>query len=360
MKIGILTFHNAYNFGAVLQAYALQTFLEEKGHQVEIVDYRNDEVELSYKLFRFKAMPKYNPFRFAAYWITQLFRQKKYNKFKKEVHHLLNESSQVKNINDPILAEKDIIVVGSDQLWNRKITGIYDPMYWGYFSKKIKGKVITYAVCMNTDSLTSDDLQFIKNNLDNFSSLSVREDDLADILRPLTSKKIAISLDPTMMVESGIWHKLIKNTPPPFKEPYVLVYAILERKKVIENASNFATLHRMRLVIMSPIADVSPFKEYYIPTSPIDFIAAIANAEYVITSSFHGLAFSTIFHREVYVMGDNGKNVRMKSLLRNIGLEDRFVINVNREYNKIDYITVDEKLDKLRSGSQQYLLNAIK
>ena len=360
MKIGILTFHNAYNFGAILQAYALQTFLEDKGHQVDILDYRNEEVELSYKLFCFEKMPIYNPLRCVAYWAIQLFRYSKYRQFKKEVYRLLNISSQIIDVNDTILAEKDIIVVGSDQLWNRKITGTFDPMYWGDFSKQINGKVITYAVCMNTDSLTSGDFQFIKRHLENFTSLSVRENDLADILKPLASNKINVSLDPTLMVEGDIWYRLIKNTKTPFKEPYVLVYAILERKKVIDNAKKFAASKGMRLVIMSPIADVNPFKEHYMPTSPIEFISSIANAEYVITSSFHGLAFSTIFHREVYVMGDKGKNARMRSLLRNIGLEDRFVLSVEREYNKIDYIRVDEKLNKLRSESQQYLQNAIK
>lgn len=359
MKIGILTFHNAYNYGAVLQAYALQKFIEGKGFCVEIIDYRNAEVEQSYKLFRFRLAPKRNIIKFLKYYMTQSYRCVKFMFFHKSVVKILKISPKVTCFKDSSIAEKDVIIIGSDQLWNRKITRINDPFYWGEFSNYVKGKVTTYAICMNTDNLSDEDVGFIKQHLRNFDSLSVRETELANMLKPLTSKHISISLDPTMMVDSSLWYEMIKNEPEPIKEPYILVYAILERKKVIEAAHNFANRRNMRLVIMNPIADASPFKGYYQPNSPSGFVSAISHAEYVITSSFHGLAFSIIFHREVYVMGDSGQNERMHSILNSLGIGERFFDSLNDleidEIEPIDYNSVEVKLELLRSHSKGYL-----
>lgn len=361
MKIGILTFHNAYNYGAVLQAFALQTYLENQGHQVEIIDYRNDEVELSYTLFRFRSIPKRNIVNTIKYLVNHSYRSYKYPEFHKNAMQLLKLSPRVNSLKDSSIADKDVIIIGSDQLWNRKITRILDPFYWGEFAGNIKGRVITYAICMNTDTLSSEQLDYMRNHLGNFDSLSVRETDLANVLRSLTSKPVHISLDPTLMVDACMWREMIKKEPSPTKEPYVLVYAILERKKVIEEARKFAEKRGLKLVIMSPIADVRPLKGYYQPNSPLGFISAIAQAEYVVTSSFHGLAFSVIFHRKVYVMGDSGKNERMHSLLDNLGIGDRFVDNM-RDMGKgeINYSSVEYRLNLLRSQSRDYLNTAIK
>ena len=211
MKIGILTFHNAYNYGAVLQAYALQTYLDGQGHQVEVIDYRNDEVELSYTLFRFKSMPKRNIVKSVKYLVNHFYRSYKYPKFHRHAMQLLKLSPRVNDLKDSSIADKDVVIIGSDQLWNRKITRINDPFYWGEFAGDITGRVITYAICMNTDILSSEQLDFMRSHLDNFDSLSVRETDLANILRQLTSKHIHISLDPTLMVDATMWRGMIKK-----------------------------------------------------------------------------------------------------------------------------------------------------
>lgn len=362
MKIGILTFHNAYNYGAVLQAYALQTFLEKNGNEVEIIDYRNEEVERSYQLFRLRSIPRKSAKRFFYYWIVNIYRFIKYKEFKNNVLSLLKISRPTHSFNDVSIIDKDVIVIGSDQLWNKDITRIYDPFYWGEFSKSFNGSIISYAVCMNAETLSIEELDFIKKHLNNFSCISVREKDLANTLCKLTSKYVHISLDPTLMVESSFWFDLVKKNKDVLElQHYVLVFAILERDIVIEKAKEFARIHNLRLLIMNPIADISPFNDYYQPTSPLAFLSVIANASYVITSSFHGLAFSIIYHRVFYVMGNSGKNERMKSLLSSIGLSDRFISSSTSVENiiPINYNEVDKKLNKMRDDSRSYLINSI-
>lgn len=360
MKIGILTFHNAYNYGAVLQAYALQCFLKGEGHQVEIVDYHNYKVDQSYIVFRRRNILRLNFIKAISSLLISIYRSSLYPRFKKNVEKRLCLSDRVYKLNDTPIINKDVIVVGSDQLWNKKITGLHDPFYWAEFTKQSNVKAITYAVCMNLESLTEEDLDTIKENLQNFSSLSVRESNLASLLQPLTPMHIHISLDPTLMVERTLWTNLLKNEKKSFKNPYILVYAILERQKVIENAKRFASSHNMQLVVMSPIAEVKPFKKYFQPSSPLGFMNAIAHASCVITSSFHGLAFSIIFHKEFYVMGDSGRNERMKSLLNSLGIGSRFVSEIEEADSAvIDYKMVENKLRILRSDSQNYLKEAI-
>ena len=151
---------------------------------------------------------------------------------------LLKISHRVFDLDDSLLKEKDVIIVGSDQLWNKKITHINDPFYWGQFPLKSGGKIVTYAICMNTDSLSEKDknsekdIRFMKDNLEHFSALSVRETSLANVLSSLTSKRVSVSLDPTMTIEPVVWRNFIKNESIPSVNNYVLVYAILERKKV--------------------------------------------------------------------------------------------------------------------------------
>lgn len=263
-------------------------------------------------------------------------------------------------MSDELLSSKDVIIIGSDQLWNKKITGYYDPFYWADFSKYCNTKVISYAVCMNTDILLAEDLSIIKNKLKNFSCISVRENSLAHILQPLTSLHINVSLDPTLMVNPDLWKKSVDRTEP--QSPYVLVYAILEKNVVIDFAKRFSDYKHLPLKIMSPIADAQPFSSSIKPSTPNGFLSAIAHASYVITSSFHGLAFSIIYQKDFYVMGNSGKNERMMSLLAALGISDRFIDShyAVEQSAPIDYKDVNQRLSILRKNSQDYLICSIR
>lgn len=358
MKIGILTYHYAYNYGAVLQAYALQTFLKGKGHEVEIINYHNKTVDLYYSLFGYKAIPKRNPRKFIEHMRIAFYRKPILSRFKKNTLELLNISRRIITKDDLYLKGYDLIIVGSDQLWNKKITGGNDAFYWGEFVYYTHKPAITYAICMNAENVTTNEFAYIKSHLANFSKISVRENDLADYLRKDFGIDPEVSLDPTLMIDGTVWRNILKNKEKEIAEPYICVYPILEREKVIDYAKRFAKGYGMKLVVLYPIAECKPGQDYYVAQTPVDFVNTIAHAEYIVTSSFHGLAFSIIFKKEVLVIGDSGKNTRMKSLLANLGMESRFLDKVDRySFSKIDYDLVESKLFELRDKSQKYLID---
>jgi len=361
MKIGILTYHNAYNYGAVLQAYALQTFLQKKGHDVEIIDYHNKKVDLYYSLFGYRRIPKRDPRKFVEHMRIAFFRKPKFNRFRKNTLELLNLSKRIRRIDDPYLREYDIVIIGSDQLWNKIITGKNDKFYWGEFAKYTQRPVVTYAICMNSEHVSDEDQAFIKKHLCNFSQLSVREVDLAAFMKQKFDVDPEVSLDPTLMVDEEMWSQLLIEDNNKFSEPYVCVYPVLEREKVIDFARKVALEKNMKLVILYPIAESTPEMDYYIAETPVEFINIIAHSRYMVTSSFHGLAFSIIFKKEVLVLGDSGKNVRMKSLLGCLGMRTRFIDNPEMYHvEDIDYEQVGVQLGKLRAKSQDYLTGLTK
>lgn len=360
MKIGIITYHNAMNYGAVLQAYALQEWLKKNGCSVEILDYNNQMVALSYRQFRFKCIPKKNPFKTIIFLVIGLFRLLKFKRVKSIVKSMLVLSNQIKCINDVNLENYDVIIVGSDQLWNTKISGGYDLMYWGDFKRFFDGKVITYAISMNSKNLSSDDEFIIQNRLKNFDAISVREKSLKNKLEEIDNRlNISTCIDPTLLLDTRQWVENINVSIIP-KEKYICIYAILERKNLVPIAIKFAKKHNLKYVIINPLATSVPFSRNYQPDNPLDFISLISHAEYVFTSSFHGLAFSVVFEREVYVYGEPEKNERMKDLLDSLNIGNRFFTKYEDiPKDKINYEITKQRLNFLRKQSQEYLYSCL-
>jgi len=358
-KVGILTFHNAMNYGAILQAYALQSVLLGMGFDVSIIDYRNEKVESSYRQFTRHSFPLRQPLKLIKCCFDVVYRSNKYFRVRAIVNNMLKLSNRVKSIESKTLEKYDCIVVGSDQLWNSKVTGGYDPFYWGTFSKHATAKILTYAISMNTDQLQESEKEIIKGNLANFSAISVREDTMIHAMQDLSHVKIYKSVDPTFLTEPNFWSSKIKIKNKTDK--YVCVYAILEATRVVKAARLFANTKKMPLVVINPLSNSSLFSTNKQPTDPIEFVSIIANSEYVFTSSFHGLAFSVIFNKRVFVYGDQTKNQRMKSLLRMLGMEERFVTFGNKlPTSDIDYKLVNSRLERLRKESVNYLINNIR
>lgn len=358
MKIGILTYHNALNFGAVLQGFALQSYLQDKGNEVWFVDYRNKAVVYSYKLFAFKRYSHRNPKKFFRRLIRDLYVAKKYQQFDIFVKRYLHLSvGEVYNIQH--LKSYDMIVIGSDQLWNKIITRGYDYYYCAKYKDKVNIPTIGYAISINAKSFTDEDKKELSYIVGNFDALSVRESISVDLLKPLTNNPITEVLDPTFIVDKYIWEQQVKTVP---EKNYICVYAILNADRLIEEAKKIASRLGKELVIIDPVANWSPYNNYKRLTDPMMFVSYIAQADLVLTSSFHGTAFSIIFNKKFYVIGDDDKNVRMKSFLSSLNLSERIIRFGDKvDFNQApDYEDVNEKLNTMRTHSREFLLNAIK
>ena len=353
MKIGILTCYYAYNYGGILQAYALQEYLKSKGHVVEFVNYNNKTVKDYYRYVNLKKIPTNRLLSCLKYVITSLsrlpFRVVRYKRMQNFIDNNIVVASS-ENIDC-----YDLIIVGSDQVWNIDITGGLDAYYWGDIPAK---SIVSYAASFNKDHIPSFLVSEIKKKLANFKAISVREDTLKDIFQPLTDKKINIVLDPTLLAPVSIWnqfsHKVVLN------RKYILVYALRDEDKLMSSLRLLQQETHLDYVLIRGAETWKYSKHIKQFADPSDFVSLFQNAEYVITTSFHGTVFSILFHKIFYTLKCcDGNNSRVESLLKSVGLKDRLVDKYPEGgvLQTINYAAVDKMLLAYRQQSIEYLDN---
>lgn len=365
MKIGILTFHCAHNYGAVLQCYALQETLKRMGNDVEVIDYRPNYLTRPYKPFNIHRCIRKNLFKALEQfllgvitWHKRTLRFKAFNLFEKQNLQL---SKWTNYTSHGLPQDYDIYIIGSDQVWNSSITHSYEPLYLANFPFSKSGKrYVGYAISMGKkDFVTPEEKEVICNALNNFDFLSVREGGLSTLLQPYTSKKIYKVLDPTLLADSSIWKNISK--PPIVKKKIVVVYQVRKDKNTLRIANNIAKQINGEVVeLVSIESGKSSFKKLYV-ASPSDFIGYMMYADYIITTSFHGTAFAIIFQKPFYCIRLNdGRDERSASLLASLDLTHMLIEkNENPSVMNIDYQMVNKKLDVLRKYSVDYLTQAI-
>ncbi|WP_273212133.1 polysaccharide pyruvyl transferase family protein [Runella zeae] len=350
MKIGILTFHSAHNYGAVLQAYATKEFLKGLGYDANIIDYRPGYIKDEYEVkYTFKGNLIKLPLRFIKYFILRHSRKRRFNKFEIFINDILNPVSSELSIP----ADLDVYVVGSDQIWNPKITKGFDRVFFVDFNFQKRNKVyISYAASMETSNLTSKESKFLAESLNRFDSISVREYELLKLLQPLINKEIYKVLDPTFLLTANRWKELAKIKRNDSK--YVLVYQVREDSRTIKIAKQIASQLEAKIVQLVAWVSLSNFVDSTVAhdASPEEFLGYIKNAECVVTTSFHGTAFSVIFQKNFYYVAlKDGKNTRASSLLNSINLENRMIdIDSRPTFTTIDYkdseILLNEQIDR--------------
>lgn len=342
MKIGILTFHYAINHGAVLQAYATQELLRSMGHEVEVIDYHNRAVDAYYEAMRFHLGVLLKK-RKKRYLLSPILFWLQCRAFKKFIDSHLSVSARkyVQGQRPKQIPDYDLILVGSDQLWNLKITGGFDDWYWGVIPENSKGgarKIATWAVCMNDTEQVRNETTRIAKLLENFSALSVRESNLKEAIAPLTEKNVVQTLDPTLLLPAEKWKSLCKKPP---TGNYVVAYAIefWDKRKVAKVAARLATLKNMRLVLLRVYAETGSLWDALHGCGPDDFLTYLCGASYVVTSSFHGTAFSIIFKKQFFCVIDPEKgNTRVENLLQQTGLESQ---KIGYEEKFENVVTID-------------------
>lgn len=356
MKIGILTFHRAHNYGAVLQCYALQEVLTKLGHNVEIIDYRQHRIETKYKvlirrrdlvenLILIHKFPTYFKSVIRNYKLRMMFES-----FSKKYLSITSKSYG----KDIIPQDYDVYVIGSDQLLNVDITIGLDNIYSGNFQISQGAFKIAYAISSNVKSLEYLGATGIKSIVGNFKRFSFRESQLCNYYQTLTSEKIEECVDPTLLADASIWDNLTKDTScVDFKHPYIVLYQV---RKIKSNpdavniiASELAAKYNYRIV---DISEQIPIE---------DWVTLIKHAKCVITSSFHAVVFSCIFNVPFYsIKLLDGSDDRYTDLLYKLGLEDRIVCYYNHiaDINPLEWNQA-ESLNKIRKCSLEFLNSSL-
>lgn len=358
MKIGILTFHCAHNYGAVLQAYALQEKLKEMGADVQVIDYRPDYILNTYTT-RFGFVQGgliANIKNIFAYLLLYPFKALRARIFNKFINKQLILTKRVKN---SIPDDFDFYVFGSDQIWNTDITKGVDNVFWGNFKVKNNAKKITYAASKGEAMYDNEHFKVIIKSLKNFTNISCREEELINIIQPYGDKEMLLSVDPAFILSRKRWEALAIN--PQNKSKYVLIYQVRSDNKTYQLANNIAHQLNANVIEVPSWIYWEYYGNKYIATSPFEFIGLIKNAECIITTSFHGVAFSLIFNRNFYAIDvTNGHDKRIINLLKSLNLSDRILNDFKDiKFTPINFEEPNKLLSTQIQNSINYLKNAI-
>lgn len=364
-KIGIVTFYNAHNYGAMLQAVALQDFLSEK-YDSYIINYRNPIIDKRYKLLKWenkniKTIIK-NTIKFIALNHKNNMRNKAFERFLKENFKLTKQYNSEEELKEDY-PKFDCYITGSDQVWNHEITkGISDIYTLNFGASNIKK--ISYAASIGTTNFNKKNTIELTERLNRLDYISVRESSALEFLKNKVNKKVFEVIDPTLLVTKEYWDKKTKDCKKE-KEKYILAYHLgvnLEYVKIVNFLSEY---FGYKVIYFEKINKYynNPLRSAF-TCGPKEFVNLIKNAEFVISNSFHGTVISTIYHKQFLVVPHTETGSRMIDLMKKLKLENRIVkkfsdLKESQYKDMIDYTKTDKILEKEKNKSIEYLENAL-
>lgn len=330
MKIGILTFHRAFNYGAVLQTLGLVVALQKEypNAQIEVIDYYNKRVQALCKSFYMA--PGNKLISFAKALVRYPERRRKKNNFDDFVQSNVPLSQKAFFSEDELKTiqnDYDFFITGSDQVWNN-VCGNFDKAYFLTFVEDINKK-IAYAASFGFKTIPNGLEEEYKKRLDKFTKISVREKSGSKILEELKGIAATVCVDPTLLLNKNDWVQyVIKNKE---HKPYIFVYSVLEpefEKRLSEIAQK---MDKQVIYLNDAIKEKKKHVKYIRGISPVEFISYIYHADMVLTNSFHGTVFSIIFEKLFFVETKTEKyeNDRIINLLENAGLANREIRDQN-------------------------------
>ncbi|WP_321995063.1 polysaccharide pyruvyl transferase family protein [Clostridium butyricum] len=365
LKIGIITFHAAENFGSALQAFALEKVLMKNNYIPEIIDFILESDMKQYRLFR-RHLYKHRPKAFLGdliYYSRNLKRRYNFKSFKNK--HLQVSSKQFYSGKDDLRglnSEYDAFVCGSDQIWNLNCTNGFVSEYFLTFVDSSKKK-ISYAPSMPT-KVSSKYYGDLKTSIENLNSISVREKQTIGYLQDTVGVKTEIVqvVDPTLLIDSNSY---VENFGIKKKnEKYIFVYILGDseiNKSIIDMANQTSNQTGMKIKYVF-IRSIKEFKkaEYLLGCGPVEFLDAIYNASYVITDSFHATVFSVHFHVPFCVFPRKGSESRMNELLGAIDMTENIYLPHSMEWMKYQSDeNTNTKVKQMAEKSLKFLLESL-
>lgn len=347
MKIGILTFPKAINYGTSLQALALKKVLDSLGAEAFFMEHKCDAIDDSNKLFDIKhaLSPSYT-LAHLHNLPSAIKRKKAFQKFW-DAHFAFGGD-------DP--SQYDAIVAGSDQIWNYNLTG----NDWFYFLDFPKNDIIkaTYAASFGLHEIDNSLVETLKPLLRDIDCLSVRENTAAELVKQICGIEPPVVLDPTLLLNKQEWEDFTNK---PEGSGYIYVYTVFNSESLWEFAYKLSEKTGL------PIKTVSYSKfhrhnaEYSFTAGPAEWLGYMMNADYVVTNSFHGFAFSVNFQKQFFYElppKSSGVGSRLADMASSYGLSDR-ELKIADTDKRIDYTAVHEKLNIAREHSVDFLRQII-
>ena len=367
MMVGTITYHRAINYGAVLQTYALQKVLDKLGIDNEVIDYRARHIEWVYKPFCMRKVNNiYDFIKVIKGAPIKNRKRKQFYKFIKNNIRLSSKSYTSKTIGDSNNIYR-YFVTGSDQVFNFACSN-YDKNYFLDFVKDDKRKH-SYAASFGFDNAPKKDVEKYKKMLTGFENLSVREKQGVKIVKEIADKDAVEVLDPTLLISADEWRAIVKNIPK-YDKKYILIYALKPSERLMDFANELKRLTGYDMIFMKDALAkegqniLSEDVKYVKDVDPFEFVSYFANAEYIITNSFHGTAFSINFNKKFFTEFLDPAlkvNSRLENILNMFDLKSRKLDSLdNLSLDDIDYTGVNRILEERKEVSLEYLKEVVK
>ena len=357
VKVGILTFYAANNYGTCLQAYALQKSVEKMGHKCEIIRLRGEKLSVPPVASRSLTARMTDFVVKTGAKVVKTAAQPAFERFRNQYYHYSDwvDQGQLASLND----RYDLFLSGSDQVWNYNIAGNLD-VYLQTFVRDARKKG-SYAASFGLKELPKELEQQYAQALSEFHYLGIREPEGAALVEKLTGRRAQVVVDPTQLLEPEDWEEIMR--PIGSDKPYIMVYQLGFSKTLLQCAGALSRATGLRLVFV-PFPEGAFLKgEYHPMISPAQWLYLMRNASYVVTNSFHGTAFSIGFHKNFYTEVSPNLSAlgsRITNLLERYHLEDRRIGEQQAAWSaQIDYDSVILLYRKDQQDSLRFLENAL-
>ena len=351
MKIGILTFYMADNYGALLQAFASKYYLKSLGHEVYIIDHlKRRKILIQYFI---KGLPLIANIK---YGIIQLLKFPfiKYRNvvFTQFIHKYLVPFTGAWESYDN---DFDCFIVGSDQIWNPIYRNKYIPIFFCQFPGSNNKKCIAYSASMGINYIPQELHYELNKYLKKFSAISVREESTKKLIEHLVNIPVEVTIDPTFLLTKEQWLKLLPGKMKIKHGQYVVVFEVRHSSLTDKLAQLISQKYSYKIVTIPSNINLKD-KKTYKALDPFNFINTIANAKFVITTSFHGTAFSLICKVPFYSIETHTNDNRIKDLLISCGIENRIINKIPEKISdKLDWNTIEQRLNIYIDKSKDYL-----
>lgn len=363
MKIGVLTFHNALNVGAVLQAYALQTYLITIGHEVEFIDYQPNGRPRTLRDFIGKG-PRATLRKWEdLYWTWHYTSKERFNPS-------LSIGAECYRSIDELEAQPprfDAYIAGSDQIWNFGKSRRFDRAYFLDFGDTSIRR-IAYAASIGQNEILSEDKEAFSEGLKRFNAVSVRERSSVPLIAAVAEEpgQIEQMCDPTFLLTQEQFESIEQK--PSDLSDYIVSYLLphYEMTQELVNATHFVA-EELSSEIINLRNPNTCYRLAGVPNqivTPQKWLGYFKHAKFTVCCSFHAVVFSLIYHKPFIIISPY-KNNRIISLLSEVGLSDRCVYSYDVSQiraliaSEIDWVCVDDYFSAERARADLFLTNAL-
>ena len=349
-KCGIITFHSSHNYGSVLQAYAMVKVMQKMGLDAELIDFRHPRTTDMYE------WSLWSPYKNWKWNLKELilrglfgFGKKREQVFSDFIENVLKKSRKVKDKND-VPDIYDVLVCGSDQIWNPEASGENDPIY--YLDFGTTACKFSYAASSGTVRFGDKNPELFKKYLLNLKSIGVREQFMQEYIKEKFGLASEVNPDPTFLLNASEWSKIEK----PYTglpDNYLLIYTIKKPKVTI----NFA--HQVAKKLKLPTVQICNTRELrdlfhkgidyrLLDVSPQQFLWLFHHASFIVTNTFHGNMFSVIFRKNFVHYAVCSNDSRITTLHKTIGLNPSIMFYPDNRIDNIQFkIDFSKNEDKI-------------